>query len=120
LSSQLGSKLTMVGTTPSPEELAKINTQPADPAVEAASKVKDRYEAYLLGLPEVVGHGVAHSQSDPHRVVIQLFLRKATDAARKAAPASLEGIPVEIRETGEIRPLSETLGANECAQRRIY
>ena len=79
------------------------STSVGNAKIEAASAVKDRYDDYLLKLPEAQGHGVGYSSSGSGQAVIKLFVRKATDAARNAAPRSLEGVPVEIIETGEFR-----------------
>jgi len=94
--------VTFVGKAPTPSDLMAA-AETVDPRVEAASRIKDRNDAFLMGLPEVVGHGVGYSQGGSGEVVIRLFLRKATDAARHAAPSSLEGVPVEIQETGDFR-----------------
>lgn len=95
--------LTFVGNSPTVEELLNATLEPINPEIESASRVKDRYDDYLLTLPEVVGHGVGYSRTGSGKVVIQLYLRKATEIARRSAPTSLEGIPVETRETGEAR-----------------
>jgi hypothetical protein len=96
--------ISFVGTA-SAAEMANAAARPADLRMAAASQVKDRYEDYLLGLPEVVGHGVGYARDGSRRPVIQLYLRKATDQARQAAPASLEEIPIEIHETGEFQAI---------------
>ena len=97
--------VSIVGSAPG--ALDRVNGAPAavDPQVEAAARVQKRYDDFLLNLPEVVGHGVGYSRSGSGKVVIRLFLRKTTDAARQAAPAFLEGIPVELQETGEFRTI---------------
>jgi|SRR5579863_4691709 len=88
----------MDAEAPTPLEIANA-ADVDDPEVEAALQVKDKYDDYLLTLPEVVGHGVG-KDADGH-AVITLFLRQATDAARQAAPTALQGIPVQLLETGE-------------------
>jgi hypothetical protein len=90
------------GLPASAEELRNAMPEPADPRIDAASQVKDRYDDYLLTLPEVVGHGVGYSSSGSGVAVIQLFMRTATQEARQAAPSQIEGVPVEIVEIGEI------------------
>lgn len=95
--------VTFVAAAPTAAERANAAPAATDPRVEATAGVKKRYEDFLLGLPEVVGHGVGYSQSGSGKVVIRLFLRKTTDAARRAAPTSLEGIPVELQETGDFQ-----------------
>jgi virginiamycin B lyase len=97
-----------VGTAASRAELG-VRGPVEDPAIAAVADIKDRYDDFLLGLPEAVGHGVGYSKSGSGKVVIRLLLRKLTDAARRSAPSALEGIPVEIVESGEIRSLSNWL-----------
>ena len=94
---------TFVGAQPSAQEVANAMSEPIDPRIEAATEVKNRYDDALLKLPEVVGHGVGYSESGSGVAVIKLFMRKATREARQAAPSQIEGIPVEIEETGVIR-----------------
>lgn len=76
-----------------------------DPAVEFVSGVKDRYDDYLLHLPGAVGTGVAYAADGSGKVVIRLLLRARTEASVEAAPAELEGVPVEIEEVGDLSPL---------------
>jgi len=94
---------TFVGVKPSTQEVANAMSEPIDPRIAAATDVKNRYDDALLKLPEVVGHGVGYSESGSGVAVIKLFMRKATREARQAAPSQIEGVPVEIEETGEIR-----------------
>lgn len=96
-----GLGVTVVGSTPTAQDLANSLTPP-DPQMERASEIKDRNDDFLLSLPECVGHGVGYSRNGSGKVVIQVFLRKATKAARRAVPSSLEGIPVEVLETGDV------------------
>jgi hypothetical protein len=84
---------------------APATTATASPEKQRAAgiaRVKDRYDDYLLSLPEAVGHGVGGSETNPNELVIQLFVRKKNDNSRRAAPRSLEGVAVELVETGEI------------------
>lgn len=94
--------VTFDATAPNAAELAAA-AEVSDAQVEAASRVKDRYDDALLRLPEVVGHGVGRDASG--RPVIRLFLKKATATALQAAPRNLEGVPVDTQETGEIRAI---------------
>jgi hypothetical protein len=103
--------VTFDATAPNPEELAAASNVP-DAEIEAASSVKDKYDDFLFSLPEVVGHGVGKDTSG--HAVIQLFLRQATGAARQAAPPVLEGIPVVIQETGEIRAIPNCSSCPSC------
>jgi hypothetical protein len=96
-----GLGLQFVGKTPAegPEP-----DPPSDPAVSAASQVKDRYDDFLLSLPQVVGHGVGFSRDGSGRVVIQVFLEDPTPEALQAVPAFLDGIQLETIVTGPLVP----------------
>jgi hypothetical protein len=76
-----------------------------DPRLEPASRIRARYEDFLLRLPEAVGNGVGFSEKNPDEPVIQLFVREPNERAHQAAPAALEGVRVEIVHTGEIYAL---------------
>jgi virginiamycin B lyase len=96
--------ITFVGGTASPTGLT--NTQNfADPKIAAISKVKDRYDDYLLSFPEVIGHGVGYSRSGAGSAVIKLFVRRDGDTVRNMVPSSVDGAPLEVVETGEFHPL---------------
>jgi hypothetical protein len=99
--------VTFVGSTPTAAELANAASRPVDPRITSALRVKDRYDGFLLSLPEVVGHGVGYSLTGSGKVVIRLFVKQATEALRRAAPTSLEGVPVEVEETGEFRTITD-------------
>jgi len=92
-----------VGLPATSQELENAIPMATDQRIEAASEVKNRYAGALLKLPEVVGHGVGYSRSGSGVAVIQLFMRKATEQARQVAPTQIEGVPVEIQETGDFR-----------------
>ena len=96
-------RATFVGVQPSAQEIANAMSEPIDPRIAAATDVKNRYDDALLKLPEVVGHGVGYSESGSGVAVIKLFMRKATREARQVALTQIEGVPVEIEETGEVR-----------------
>lgn len=70
-------------------------------AVDAVTRVKERHEGRLLSIPGVVGVGVGLSTrvTGP---VIEIYVKEATEALRRALPSSLDGVHVEIVETGEI------------------
>jgi hypothetical protein len=76
---------------------------PVNSAVIAnASQVKGRHEQTIMNIPGVVGMGVGLSQTVPNQVVIQVFVEQATEALTKTLPTQLEGVSVEIVETGEV------------------
>lgn len=66
-----------------------------------ASTVKEKYGKSLLAKPGVRGHGIGHSKG---RDVIVVFVEKDTKAVRDSLPSELDGVPVEIVETGPIVP----------------
>jgi hypothetical protein len=103
--------VTFDATAPTSAELAAA-ADVSEPDIEAASSVKDKYDDFLFTLPEVVGDGVGRNASG--QAVIQLFLRQATDIARQAAPPALDGIPVVIQETGEIRAIPNCSSCPSC------
>jgi len=84
--------------------------------VEHARRVKERYRDFLEGLPEALGHGVGRSRSNPEEPAIQVYVRKGAEQARRMALPSLEGVPVEIIETGEIYALP---GCTPCGVKAI-
>jgi hypothetical protein len=71
--------------------------------VVVVSQVKARYEDALLQIPGVVGTGVGRA-SDSGELVIQVYVAGRTEQVRQAVPAQLEGIRVELIETGEFTP----------------
>lgn len=75
----------------------------ADPAaVDAVTRVKERHEGRLLGIPGVVGIGVGLSDRVAGQPVIEIYVKQATDSVRRALPSSLDGVEVKIVESGEI------------------
>jgi len=74
--------------------------------MDKAAGVKDRHMEFLYSLPAVQGAGVGVSKRSPRRVVIQVFVsRSLTRVERQKFPTVLEGVPLEIVETGEIHTL---------------
>lgn len=74
-----------------------------DPAaVDAVRRVQERHETKLLSIPGVVGVGVGLSDTVAAQPVIKVYVKKATAQLRRTLPPSLEGVDVEIVETGEI------------------
>lgn len=74
----------------------------SSPIIANAIQVKSRHEQTLLSIPGVVGVGVGLSQKARTQGVIQVYVKKATDELTKALSNQIEGIPVEVIETGEI------------------
>lgn len=76
-------------------------------SMEQVNQVKQRHEERLMNLPQVVGVSVgmsANGNGDADgRIVIKVFV-SSTNAASDI-PGELEGVPVEVEETGEFRAL---------------
>lgn len=69
------------------------------PSIE---QVLNRHAPRLLAIPGV--EGVAQGQCG-HRPCLRVFVRHRTPELQQKIPAALEGYPVVIEETGEIRAL---------------
>ncbi len=72
--------------------------------IDEAKKAQARHAVGLERLPRSVGHGIGLGRSG--QVVIKLYVEKDTPEVREAVPDSVDGIPVEIEETGRIIPFS--------------
>ena len=57
----------------------------------------------LLAMPGVVGVGEGRCNDQP---CIKVFVARRTPDLLKAVPASLDGYPVAVEETGELRPFT--------------
>lgn len=68
-------------------------------SVGAAAAIKARNSDRLMGLPEVIGHGIGFDQDG--RPLIELYLRSARPAG--SFPSNVEGIPVKLVVTGPVR-----------------
>jgi hypothetical protein len=68
-------------------------------ALNFATGVKQRHEPELLAQPGVLGAGVGVSSGQP---VIKVYVDQATPAVRASIPSSLEAVPVQVEETGQI------------------
>ncbi|MGH7774161.1 MAG: hypothetical protein ACREQA_18205 [Candidatus Binatia bacterium] len=71
-------------------------------AVDAVKRVKERHESRLLGIPGVVGVGVGLSKRIAGQAVIEVYVKESPGALKRAIPSSLDGVEVDIVETGEI------------------
>ncbi len=77
-----------------------------DRQIKEATLIKGRHMERLFALPGVVGAGVGTSKKHPGKAVIQVYVDRPLDAKeRKLFPKTLEGVPVEVQETGPIRAL---------------
>jgi len=64
--------------------------------------VHREYAKQLLSQPGVVGTGIGECNGKP---CIKILVIKRTEDLVKRIPAALDGFPVVMEETGEIRPL---------------
>jgi hypothetical protein len=77
----------------------------------AARDVKEVMEAHaaeLMAIPGVVG--VYTGVLDDGTPCIKVMVENRTLELEQKIPQNLQGVPVVIEETGEIRPLSDTQG----------
>ncbi len=82
----------------------------SEQVVQHAQDVKRRHEAELLRKPNVVGVGIGYRQrggQPTNEVSIVVSVKKKVPAAQlkggDQVPASIEGVPVDVVETGVIR-----------------
>jgi hypothetical protein len=82
-------------------------------ALQQAIAVKARHEARLMQKANVVGVGVGFREqggklTDQVALVVNVTHKLPRDqlAPEDLIPAEIEGVPVDVRETGEIRALS--------------
>lgn len=80
---------------------SQLPNQANNKAIEAANKVKDRHENVLFNNEGVVGTGIGLSGTVPGKVVIEVYVKKSTPEIKRMISEELEGITVEIVETGE-------------------
>lgn len=80
-----------------------------DDLLDRANAVKDRYEAGLLNHPGVVGVGVGYRQrkgkfTDEVAIVVMVSQKFSPDDIDPAdvLPTELEGIPVDVQQTGDL------------------
>ncbi len=65
--------------------------------------VQEAHAPALMALAGVVG--VAIGETDDRTPCVVIYVREMTEALRTKLPTSLEGHPVRIEVSGEIRPL---------------
>ena len=57
----------------------------------------------LLAIQGVVGVGVGVSETVAGEAVVEVYVEKATPAVRSVVPGHVDGVPVKVVETGEIK-----------------
>jgi len=78
-----------------------------NPQIKAVMVVQERYTAQLMQDAEVVGTAVG--LGDDGQPLIQVFTK--TQSLVKSVPSTLEGVPLLVQVTGEIRPMKSSGGA---------
>ncbi|GAB4372638.1 MAG: hypothetical protein Kow0042_16030 [Calditrichia bacterium] len=71
--------------------------------VNKIREVKKRYEKQWLAIPEVVGVGIGTTSKKGIGIIISV--KQNPESVRQQIPSEIEGVPVEIRETGELKAL---------------
>ena len=71
-------------------------------AIEAAGKVKDRNEKAIFNFQGVVAVGVGLADHTSDQAVINVFTTRPFTEMKRVIPKKLEGIPIQIIETGDI------------------
>jgi hypothetical protein len=112
-----GLNVTMVGTCTSSSTMVAQNDNAGSPGSSAATPdaafaramtnakaIKDRHDDELMNIPGVVGTAIGKG-STPGQVAIHVYIQKDTPEVRKHLPNQIEGVPVIIRETGDINAL---------------
>lgn len=66
-------------------------------------QIKEREENDLLSIEGVVGTGIGKNQNNEY--CIKVYVKKVTEKILKKIPKKIEGIDVEIIESGEITTL---------------
>jgi hypothetical protein len=69
--------------------------------VTSATSVRDKHSTQLTSIPGAVGTGIGIGD-EPGRAAIEVYVTKISPEAQAAAPATMDGVPVRLVETGEI------------------
>jgi len=67
----------------------------------AAIRMRDLHERDLMKIPGAVGTGIGIGDQ-PGQAVIEVYVDKLTPEAQAATPAAMDGVPVELIETGPV------------------
>lgn len=105
LSARLGgASLSMVGCTGAPVETrASAKEESYGLALESyrkASAIKSATENQILRIPGVVGIGIGQQTGDPTQAAVDIFVEEDTPGLRAMLPTSMDGLPVQIVQTG--------------------
>ena len=82
----------------------------SDQAIQHTQDVKRRYEAELLRKPNVVAVGIGYRTRGGQRtadicIVVSVKAKVPADRLKRgeALPASIDGVPIDVVETGVLR-----------------
>lgn len=86
----------------------------SDEAIQLAMAVKARYESQLMQKANVIGVGIGYREragklSDEIALVVNVTrkLPRHQLTADDTIPSEIEGVPVDIREIGEVQALGD-------------
>jgi hypothetical protein len=74
----------------------------ANVSTRSIEDVLDAHTDELMAVPGVVGTGIGACGGRP---CIKVFVTRKTEALERRIPSALEGFPVEMEETGELRSM---------------
>jgi hypothetical protein len=84
----------------------------SQPEIQLAMSVSERYQSYMMQKANVVGVGVGYREKDgklSDEVVLVVNVTRKLPShellPEDLIPREIEGVPVDVRETGEIRGL---------------
>jgi hypothetical protein len=93
--------------SPTPIEGAADSTRREDPmTMKTIEQVQEEHTPTLMSLTGVVGTFIGVTADD--KPCIKVMVVRRTRELEGRIPSQLEGYPVEIFESGEIRPLSKS------------
>jgi hypothetical protein len=82
------------------------------PTIQLAMSISERYQSYLMQKANVIGVGVGFREKDgklgDEVAIVVNVTRKLPSheiLPEDLIPSEIEGVPVDVRETGEIRAL---------------
>lgn len=68
---------------------------------EKAREIKQRYEQKWMAIKEVIGIGIG--MADDQSIGIIISVTEKPDKIRKEIPARIDGVTIQIQETGEFK-----------------
>jgi hypothetical protein len=78
------------------------NVGSSNEAVASATAIRNRHEAELMRIAGAVGTGIA-AGGEPGQLAIEVYVGKLTPKAQARAPKEVEGLPVKLVQTGELK-----------------